>query len=65
MTYGLDLGLFVENGPAQQAADAAAARPARRLVAWRKLSADGRLRIVEGALRAPANDLCDDLPVAL
>jgi hypothetical protein len=33
--------------------------------AWRKLDPESRLDLVEQALGAPANDLLDDLPLAL
>lgn len=65
MTYGLNPGLFVEDGPAIRAAVSAASRSSARFRAWRKLKAEHRLDVVERALRAPANDLIDDLPVAL
>lgn len=65
MTYSLSRGLFVENGPAEQAANVAAARPAVRFLPWRKLDAKRRLEAIEIALKAPANDLVDDFPVAL
>jgi hypothetical protein len=65
MTYSLAPGLFVENGPAIQAANAAAARPATRFLPWRKLDSDRRLAAIEQALNAPANDCGDALPIAL
>ncbi|HET8534198.1 MAG TPA: hypothetical protein VFL74_01480 [Sphingomicrobium sp.] len=65
MTYSLDRGLFVENGPAEQAAVVAATRPAVRFLPWRKLDAEHRLQAVEDALRIPANDTADGLPLAL
>lgn len=65
MTYSLDRGLFVENGPAEQATIAAEARPAVRFLPWRQLDADHRLRAVEDALKTPANDTVDGLPLAL
>ncbi len=65
MTYSLDRGLFDENGPAELAAVAAEARPAVRFLPWRNLDAEHRLRAVEEALRIPANDFADDLPLAL
>ena len=65
MTYSLDRGLFVENGPAELAAAAAEARPAVRFLPWRMLDAEHRLRAVENALKLPANDVLDDLPLAL
>lgn len=65
MTYGLNPGLFVEDGAAVHAARAAAARRAARLSRWLKLDDKHRLQAVERALGAPANDLIDELPVAL
>jgi antitoxin (DNA-binding transcriptional repressor) of toxin-antitoxin stability system len=65
MTYSLDSGLFVENGPAKQAAVTAATRPVARFLPWRTLDPEHRLKAVEEALRIPANDLVDDLPLAL
>jgi hypothetical protein len=64
MAYGLNPGLFLENGPANQSAHALAARSASRFVSWRKLSPDGRLALVDQALACPANDL-DSYPLAL
>lgn len=65
MTYGLDHGLFIENGPAEFAASAAAARPSARFLPWRKLDTERRLRLIEQALKTPANDVADGLPLAL
>ena len=65
MTYGLDRGLFIEHGPAIQAANVAAARPAARVLGWRKLGSEHRLAVIERALKSPANDCIDSLPVAL
>ncbi|HET7317485.1 MAG TPA: hypothetical protein VFI88_08685 [Sphingomicrobium sp.] len=65
MTYGLSPRLFVEDGPAVHAAEAAAARPSTRFLPWRKLDPDCRLKMIEHALSAPANDLVDELPLAL
>ena len=65
MTYGLNPGLFVEDGPANHAAKAAAARPAARFLPWRRLDAEHRLAVIERALQAPANDLIDGFPLAL
>ena len=66
MTYGLSNQLFLENGPAVQAARAAAHSSARAFRAWRGLDADGRLALVEQALAGPANDdHSDDFSVAL
>lgn len=53
MTYGLSPRLFIENGPANQAARALQTRSARALAAVLKT-------------RPAANDdLCDGFPVAL
>jgi hypothetical protein len=65
MAYSLSPGLFVEDGPAIHAADAAAAMPRMRFLAWRRLDPDHRFEAIERALNAPANDLVDDLPLAL
>jgi len=63
MIYGLDPGLFVENGPAVRSAEARlnGSRNAQR--AWAMLDPKHRFEAVERALR-PAND-CGCLPVAL
>lgn len=65
MTYGLDRGLFVEDGPAHMAASIGSDRKSVRFRAWRKLNAESRLKVVERALAAPANDLIDNFPIAL
>lgn len=65
MTYGLSRGLFIEDGPAIHAANAAAARNQHRFRGWRALEPEQRLVIVERAMGAPANDLIDDFPIAL
>jgi hypothetical protein len=65
MAYSLDHRLFVEDGPAIQAANAAARRPAARFLGWRRLDTDRRLAVVERALKSPANDFIDSYPVAL
>jgi hypothetical protein len=64
MAYGLNPGLFLENGPAVQAANARAAHPASRFASWRRLSSDRRLALVDQALARAANDL-DAFPLAL
>jgi len=66
MTYGLNPQLFVEDGPAVQAANAALAHNfARYRRRWRSLDSGHRLELVEKALRSPANDFIDAFPVAL
>lgn len=65
MAYGLNPRLFIENGPARQAQQARETRSTDAFRAWRKLNIDRRFELVEGALRAPANDLLDTFPIAL
>lgn len=65
MTYGLSRALFVEDGPAIQAANSAATRTSTRFLLWRKLDAKNRLEVVECALKSPANDCIDSYPLAL
>lgn len=65
MAYSLDRGLFVENGPAELAANAAAARPATRFLPWRRLTSERRLAMIEQALKTAANDVIDGFPLAL
>ena len=65
MTYSLSRGLFVENGPAEQAAIATASRPSVRFLPWRKLPSERRLAMIEEALKFPANDVIDGFPLAL
>jgi hypothetical protein len=62
MPYGLSTALFVENGPAVQAAQVIETRSTART--WRGLTADCRLALVEHALK-PANDVIDAYPLAL
>lgn len=57
--------LFVENGPAIHAADALARRSSIPFHAWKSFDREHRLALVEQALRVPANDDCDGLPIAL
>ena len=49
MPYGLSTALFVENGPAVQAAQVIETRSTART--WRGLTADCRLALVEHALK--------------
>ncbi len=64
MTYGFNSRLFVENGPAAQAATVASSRPASRFLPWRKLDPERRLRAIEDALNiSPCGR--SDLPLAL
>lgn len=65
MTYSLDRGLFIEDGPAIHAASVSATRDSTRFRAWRKLDLDRRLDLVERALKVPANDGVDSFPIAL
>ena len=65
MAYGLDLGLFVENGPAVTAAQAHRSRSAAMYRTWRELNPDRRLAIVERALKPANDDTADGYPIAL
>ena len=66
MAYGFESRLFLENGPAIHAERARFARSSRTARAWRGLSDQSRLELVEQALEKPANDdMADGLPVAL
>ena len=60
MTYGLDSGLFVENGPAIHASNAFV-----RGRSWRTLEPERRLQMIEKALKTPSNDFSDGFPIAL
>ncbi len=64
MTYGLNPRLFLENGPAIQAAEAHARSSTDAYRAWAGLDADRRLKLVENALKSAANDSAE-LPIAL
>jgi hypothetical protein len=64
VTYGLNPRLFLENGPAIQAAAAHARSSADAYRAWAGLDAEHRLELIEKALRPAANDSAE-LPLAL
>lgn len=64
MAYGLNPRLFIENGPAIQAADALAHSSSKAFRAWQSIDRDRRFALVETALKLPAND-CDGFPIAL
>jgi hypothetical protein len=64
VTYGLNPRLFLENGPAIQAAAAHARSSSDAYRAWAGLDAEHRLELVELALRPAAND-STHLPIAL
>ena len=64
MAYGLNPRLFIENGPANRAAQGQSARSSTVYRAWRSLPTERRLAIVEKALK-PANDTIDAYPLAL
>jgi hypothetical protein len=57
MAYGLSSRLFIENGPAVQAAGALGRSSAPAFRAWRKLDVERRLQLVDAALLPPSNDL--------
>ena len=65
MAYGLNPRLFVENGPAIQAADALTRSSNIPFHAWKRFDRERRLALVEKALKMPANDDCDGYPIAL
>jgi len=64
MAYGLDPRLFLENGPANQAAAAHARSSSDSYRAWAGLDPDHRFELVERALHKVAND-CIGMPIAL
>lgn len=64
MAYGLNPRLFIENGPANQAADALARSSSLSFRAWHSVDHDRRLALVEAALKVPANDNRDGCPIA-
>jgi hypothetical protein len=65
MAYGLNPRLFIENGPTVEAQRARETRSTDSFRAWRKLNIDRRFELIEGVLKAPANDLLDKFPIAL
>ena len=65
MAYGLNPGLFLENGPAVTAAEAHGARSSEMYRVWRELNAERRLDIVERALKPANDDMADGFPIAL
>ena len=66
MTYGLSPRLFVENGPAIQAASALNGSSSSAFRAWRSLDPESRLALVEKALKPAANEnSLDGFPLAL
>lgn len=65
MAYGLDLRLFVENGPAVTAAEAHGPRSSAIYRAWRELAPERRLDLVERALEPANENAPDGYPIAL
>jgi hypothetical protein len=65
MAYGFNPRLFIENGPAIHADQALGRSSSVPFHAWKSFDRERRLALVEQALRMPANDDCDGLPVAL
>lgn len=65
MAYGFNPRLFLENGPVIRAAEARARSSSAPFHAWRSFDRERRLQLIEQALRVPANDDCDGLPLAL
>jgi len=64
VTYGLNPRLFLENGPAIQAAAAHSRSSSDAYRAWAGLDPEHRLKLIEQALRPAAND-STHLPIAL
>mgnify|MGYP003578727827 CR=1 FL=1 len=64
VTYGLNPRLFLENGPAVQAAAAHSRSHSDAYRAWAGLDAEHRLELIEKALHDAANDSAG-LPIAL
>jgi hypothetical protein len=64
VTYGLNPRLFLENGPAIQAAAAHSRSSSDAYRAWAGLDAEHRLKLIDQALRPAAND-STHLPIAL
>lgn len=64
VTYGLNPRLFLENGPAVQAAAAHSRSHSDAYRAWAGLDAEHRLELIEKALHHAANDSAE-LPIAL
>jgi hypothetical protein len=60
MAYGFESRLFLDDGPEVRAGRA---RHARSASAWRDLSEQSRLDLVEQALGKPANDDWPEQPV--
>lgn len=66
MAYGNDSPLFLGGSLAIHAGRAGFARSRSTARAWRALSEQSRLELIEQALEKPANDdMPDGLPVAL
>ena len=66
MTYGLNPGLFLEDGPVAQAGKAARRSSARTFEAWQAMDESERLSLVERTLAGAANEnLADGYPAAL
>lgn len=65
MAYGFNPRLFLENGPAIRANQALARSSSIPFQAWKSFDRERRLQLIEQALRVPANDDCDGLPIAL
>jgi hypothetical protein len=67
MIYGLDPGLFIEDGPTVQAGNASRRSSARAFQAWQAMDDAQRLALVERTLAAAAanENLSDGYPAAL
>lgn len=65
MTYRSRAGRLVEDAVAIRTASAASKRATARFRTWQSLDSERRLQAVDEALKAPANDLIDEYPLAL
>jgi hypothetical protein len=66
MIYGLNPGLFVEDGPTIHAGEASRRSSARAFQAWQAMDEAQRLALVERTLAGAANEnLSDGYPAAL
>jgi len=66
MIYGLNPGLFLEDGPTVHAGKASRMSSARAFQAWQSMDDAQRLALVERTLAAAANEnLSDGYPAAL
>lgn len=65
MIHGNGTAVPATNGETATRAAAKSTRAWSGFRAWRQLEAEDRLALIESALRIPANDFADELPLAL